>query len=302
MVFKNIKLVSEDTIFDLDNDKYCSIMSERLAPKMSMKLDDLEILSGDSSNISSLWVDLMKDNFKDIVKDKVDFDTFLHSWIAGNRAVNASIPYKELDGKIGDMLFPHGLCLIGGLSMLGKSTFLRSLSEAWGVEYVVYGEPDFPCVTSRNELKHILEEFMLSQNRILIIDSISEFFLASGKSAAAAGGVNNKLLTDFPNLNNCLAMCGKTLIASINFGDKRERVEDLTTAYSGKVSMYVSWKEIGAGSFTNRVTRNRRNIEFSVITDKVKKREDKSVKVKYASGKNSLEFSDFTPLNFSITL
>lgn len=308
MKIKVRELVDESTCFDVNHQLYRQIMSKNIIPFTSLQFLDIEIFSNGDKSASELWTESMADNFSELIDTDVPFDVFLASWIAGNRSIHKTYAVSDISGKLMPMYFPLGVVLVGGLSMLGKSTFLRNLASDFDCDYVVYGEPDFPCIDSQSELIKVIKDFIEDPNKdVLIIDSISEFFIAKGKTAAAAGGVNNQLLVDLPKLSNYMAMVGKTLILSMNYGDKNERVNDLNTAYAGKVAMYVAWTGVGSGSYSNRINRKRSEISFYVGTKTQVCESNSSPKRTRLSSKqdvkvNDLKVDGFTKLKYNFSI
>lgn len=218
------------------------------------------------------WLNLFPSALKKTSGDlpNLSDNDLIMNWMAGTRYALLTLPVLDRDGLHTDLRLPSGLCIVGGLSGSGKSTFLRYISVKRNAEYIVFCEPDIPAITDNVMLYKAIMDFIHSEDEILIIDSISKFLIAEGKTAAAAGGINNMLLNAFVELNNMLMMIGKLIIVSINYADKEDQVTRLHTAYSGKVSSYIAWGSKDHFTLQTRLNRNRTDKSYSMPDMSVK--------------------------------
>lgn len=154
-----------------------------------------------------------------------------------------SVTVIQGDNKV-DIDFPFGVVVINGASNSGKSLISKYLEESLGAKIIAFHEPIPESLSSPASLIRMLHEFMLSEERCLIVDSFRYFaYNSNARSAAMAGGITTSLFTDLTDLSIFLMNLKKTLFIVMNFissdgsDDKKREViwNSLVGATSGVI-------------------------------------------------------------------
>lgn len=176
--------------------------------------------------------------------------------------VNGSVPVNKIV-NISDFSIPIclGLNIIAGGSGVGKSTFVDMLARYGGIKVVQCFEPVLCSLTTVEQLANTVIDFMMGDDKCLIIDSLTSLLSATGKDAAGAKGISNKFIDDLASFNNILMCSGKSLIAVINM---KSFSQDEIDVISGRVSSFIRFTSVGMFDMTTRC--NYRNRSFESYT------------------------------------
>jgi hypothetical protein len=162
-----------------------------------------------------------------------------------------------------DFELPSGVTAIYGLTSSGKSELAKRISARVGGTFVRFHEPELPAITEYTELFKIIEGFLSSEDKILVIDSLRYMVYNTGeKRAAGKGGVTPGLYSDLTALSILASLVGKSIIVVINpMTDVDNDVKTIAHAIEGSVAGIIRSRSFGNFSVTARTLANRREAE-----------------------------------------
>lgn len=168
---------------------------------------------------------------------------------------------SSIEDEKQDIWFPFGAMVITGRTNAGKSLladFLDSIVE--NTRYIRFSEPDLPSLSNPTDLMDEITSFLLSDDELLIVDSIAYFMYASKKKSAALDkGVNSRLLADITALNTVAALFRKTILLVVNpLSKDASTIDSLVDKLYARTAGYFFCTAPGSFSFEARTKYNNR--------------------------------------------